>query len=152
MNDKELVLSTMRAYGKQMALNLQANASEMTGTEIIANEEFLPKFDPKRQYLNYVAGYVCISPSENAVRLLQPYDSTIYTDDPEFLISQWGFYWSTDPKKAKQFMALSTSPYMKDDCCIYMGNVYRSGQDNNVWKPGTTGVKWEDLGPVEDWQ
>lgn len=150
MTDKELVLTTMRKYGKAVAENLQELASEMNGTEIIAEEEFLPDFDPARQYLNYPVGYVCKSALGNAVKLIQPYDSTIYTQQPEELSAQWGFYWSTDPKKAKPFVAISTSPYMTGDCCTNNGHVWKSGQDNNVWEPGTVGVNWEDLGTIEE--
>lgn len=150
MTDKELVLTTMRKYGKAVAENLQERAPEMNGTEIIAEEEFLPDFDPARQYLNYSAGYVCKSALGNAVKLIQPYDSTIYTQQPEELSAQWGFYWSTDPKKAKPFVAISTSPYMTGDCCTNNGHVWKSGQDNNVWEPGTVGVNWEDLGTIEE--
>ena len=70
--------------------------------------------------------------------------------EPEDLPAQWGFQWSTDPKKALPFIALSTSPYAKDDCCTHDGHVWRSGQDNNVWAPGTVGVKWDDLGEIEE--
>lgn len=150
MTDKELVLTTMRKYGKAAAKDLQERAPEMNGTEIIAEEEFLPDFDPARQYLNYPAGYVCKSALGNAVKLIQPYDSTIYTQQPEELSAQWGFYWSTDPKKAKPFVAISTSPYMTGDCCTHNGHVWKSGQDNNVWEPGTVGVNWEDLGTIEE--
>lgn len=150
MTDKELVLTTMRKYGKAVAENLQERVPEMNGTEIIAEEEFLPDFDPARQYLNYPAGYVCKSALGNAVKLIQPYDSTIYTQQPEELSAQWGFYWSTDPKKAKPFVAISTSPYMTGDCCTNNGHVWKSGQDNNVWEPGTMGVNWEDLGTIEE--
>lgn len=150
MTDKELVLTTMRKYGKAVAENLQERAPEMNGTEIIAEEEFLPDFDPARQYLNYPTGYVCKSALGNAVKLIQPYDSTIYTQQPEELSAQWGFYWSTDPKKAKPFVAISTSPYMTGDCCTNNGHVWKSGQDNNVWEPGTVGVNWEDLGTIEE--
>lgn len=40
--------------------------------------------------------------------------------------------------------------YAKDDCCTHDGHVWRSGQDNNVWAPGTAGAKWNDLGEIEE--
>ena len=82
------------------------------------------------------------------VRLLQPYDSTIYTQEPEELPAQWGFVWSTDPAYALPFIAMSTSPYNTGACCTHEGHVWRSGQDGNVWAPGSVGVNWEDLGEV----
>lgn len=150
MTDKEYVLTTMRKYGKAAAEDLQARAPEMNGTEIIAEEGFVPDFDPARQYRDYPAGYLCRSAAGNVVKLIQPYDSSVYTQQPEELSAQWGFYWSTDPKKAKPFIAISTSPYMTNDCCTHNGHVWRSGQDNNVWAPGTVNVKWTDLGTIEE--
>ena len=150
MTDKEYVLTTMRRYGRLAAEDLQARAPEMTGTEIIAEEEFIPDFDSMRQYRDYPVGYLCRSAAGNVVKLVQPYDSSVYTQQPEELAAQWGFYWSTDPKKAKPCIAISTSPYMTDDCCTHNGHVWRSGQDNNVWEPGTVNVKWTDLGTVEE--
>ena len=148
-DSREYVLDTMRRYGETQARELQSRAGTMTGTELYAEEGYLPDFDATKQYLNYTAGYVCLSAAGRAVKLLQPYDSTVYTGQPEELPAQWGFYWSTDPAKALPFIALSTSPYMIGDCCTYEGHVWRSGQDNNVWAPGSVGVKWDDLGTIE---
>lgn len=148
MNNKEFVLETMRQSGKAAAQALQAAAPSMTGTEINAQDMYLPDFDAARQYRDYPAGYVCRSPAGRAVKLLQPYDSEVYPAPPEELPAQWGFYWSTDPKKALPFISLSTSPYNNGDCCTHNGHVWRSGMDGNVWAPGTTGSKWEDLGEM----
>lgn len=149
-DNKAFVLDTMRRFGESAARDLQARAPEMTGTEIYGESGFLPAFNAAKQYLNYKAGYVCRSAAGRAVKLLQPYDSTIYTQQPEELPAQWGFYWSTDPKKALPFISLATSPYNTGDCCTHEGHVWRSGQDGNVWAPGSVGVQWDDLGPVED--
>ena len=146
-------LEIMRQRGQVDALTLQSIAPEMTGTEIYAKEEALPDFDAAKKVknmLNRSAGFVCRSAAGRAVKLLQPYDSAIFTAQPEELPAQWGFYWSTDPKKALPFISLATSPYNTGDCCTDAGHVWRSGQDNNVWAPGTTGVKWEDLGTIEE--
>ena len=45
---------------------------------------------------------------------------------------------------------LPAQDYAKDDCCTHDGHVWRSGQDNNVWTPGTAGAKWNDLGEIEE--
>ena len=86
------------------------------------------------------------------MKLIQPYDSTIYPQEPEELEAQWGFYWSADPAKALPFVALSTSPYGEGDCCTEGGHVYRSTMKNNVWAPSEYPQGWEDLGPVSDFQ
>lgn len=146
MTDREFILDTLRRSGELVATDLQTRAPGMTGTEIIAEEEYLPDFDAAKANKNMLerpVGFVCRSAAGRAVRLLQPYDSNIYTQQPEELEAQWGFYWSQDPAKALPFIALSTSPYNTGDCCTHEGKTWRSGQDGNVWAPGTTGVKWE---------
>lgn len=153
MTDKQFVLTTMRDTGLARAQTLQAQALDMTGTELYASEDYIPNFTAACEAMNMLerkAAFVCRSTAGRVVRLLQPYDSTIYTDEPEDLPAQWGFVWSTDPDKALPFIAISTSPYMTGDCCTYDSHVWRSGQDNNVWEPGSVGVKWEDLGEVSN--
>lgn len=84
------------------------------------------------------------------MKLIQPYDSNTYTDEPEQLPAQWAPYWSKDPKNAKPFISLSTAPYMTGDCCTDAGHVYASKEDNNVWSPTDQPARWEDLGTIED--
>ena len=148
MSSRELVLDALRRIGRQVAEKLQEDAPGMTGTEVVAQQDYLPKFDHTRQYKNFKAGYVCRSSAGRAVKLIQPYDSMIYTQEPEELPAQWGFYWSTDPAKALPFVALATSPYGEGDCCTEGGHVYRSTMKNNVWAPSEYPQGWEDLGPV----
>ena len=98
--------------------------------------------------LERTAGFVCRSAAGRVVRLLQPYDSTIYTQEPEELPAQWGFAWSTDPAKALPFIQMATSPYMTGDCCTEAGHVWQSKMDHNVQAPSAYPLGWEDLGEV----
>lgn len=151
-NDKEFVLQTMRDTGLSQAQRIQAGAPDMTGTELYAEEQYIPDFQAAAALHNMLerkAGFVCRSTAGQLVKLLQPYDSTIYTQEPEELEAQWGFYWSTDPAKALPFVALATSPYGVGDCCTEDGHVYRSTMANNVFAPSDYPQGWEDLGPVE---
>lgn len=153
--DKEFVLQTMRDTGLSQAQRIQAEAPDMTGTELYAEEQYIPDFQAAvtaKNMLERTAGFVCRSPAGQLVKLIQPYDSTIYPQEPEELEAQWGFYWSADPAKALPFVALSTSPYGEGDCCTEGGHVYRSTMKNNVWAPSEYPQGWEDLGPVSDFQ
>ncbi len=155
MTNAELILETLRRSAKMIATELQTRSADMTGTEIIAEEDYLPSFDAaraKKNMLERPVGFVCRSAAGRAVKLIQPYDSTVFTAQPEELPAQWGFYWSSDPRKALPFISFATSPYNTGDCCTYDGHVWRSGQDGNVWAPGTSGVNWEDLGTIEEVQ
>lgn len=148
MNSKDLVLSTMKQYGKNVATELQKKAEEMNGTELNAEKNFIPSYTAacaKMNMLERPVGFVCKSSAGRVVKLLQPYDSTIYTQEPEELSAQWGFVWSKDPKHALDYVGLATSPYMTGDCCLDNGEVYRSTMDNNTWKPSDYLQGWEKV-------
>ena len=142
--------------GKADAADLQERSSTMTGTQLYSEEEKIPDFLAAKAVMNMLqrpVGFVCKSTAGRVVKLLQVYDSTVYTQEPEELPAQWGFKWSTDPAKALPFIALSTSPYGKGECCTEGGKVYRSTIDNNVWAPSAYPQGWEevsiDAGPIE---
>jgi len=148
MTSKERVLERERKRGRLAAQEIQSNADNMTGTELYAAEEDIPQFVKAVQRVNMLdrpIGFTCVSPAGRIVRLLQPYDSSIYTQEPEELPAQWGFKWSTDPEKAKPFVAMATSPYMIGDCCIEAGATYRSKVDNNVYAPSAWPDGWEEV-------
>lgn len=138
--------TAMYNQGRANAQSLQAKAPDMTGTELYAADRDIPSFAAActvKNMLERAAGFVCLSPAGRVVRLLQPYDSTIYKQAPEELPAQWGFVWSTDPAKALPFVAISTSPYNKGDCCTEDGVIYRSTIANNVWSPAAYPAGWE---------
>ena len=156
-SDKEFVLDAMQRIGKTIAQNIQSRAAEMTGTELYAEEDYIPDFQAARAIQNMMTrnagrekGFVCRSTAGRVVRLIQNYDSDERPGEPETLPAQWGFVWSDDPKKAQDFVSLSTSPYMENNCTIDAGYVWRSKIDNNVWVPSSYEQGWEKLGTVEE--
>ena len=153
------MLDTLRRAGLAVAQSVQQQAAGMTGTELNAESDYIPDFQAAKAKANMLTrkagqtdGFVCRSTAGRVVRLIQPYDSNTYPQEPEELPAQWRFVWSTDPQKALPFIEMATSPYATGDCCTYEGHVWRSGQDTNTWAPGTVGVKWEDLGTIEEVQ
>lgn len=152
MTSKERVLSRERARGSidglAAAVDLQARAPDMDGTALYAEEKKIPGFlaaCAKMNMLHRPVGFVCRSSAGRVVSLLQNYNSTIYTQEPEELPAQWGFKWSKDPKKSRPFVAISTSPYMIGDCCTDVGKTWRSTIDNNVWRPSDYPKGWEEV-------
>lgn len=140
--------TVMYEEGRRQALDLQSRSPEMTGTELYAEDGNIPSFLAAKATMNMLdrpAGFVCKSTAGRVVRLIQNYDSDIYTQEPEELPSQWGFAWSTDPAKALPFVAMSTSPYNKGDCCTEGSKVYHSTLDNNVWSPSAYPQGWEEV-------
>lgn len=138
----------MYNQGRANALALQDKAGSMTGTELYTADQDIPTFAAACKNANMLTrpvGFVCLSTAGRVVKLLQAYDSTIYTQEPEELPAQWGFVWSTDPAKALPFIALSTSPYGKGDCCTEADKVWRSTIANNVWSPTAYAAGWEEV-------
>lgn len=146
MTSKEYVLDTMKKYGKATAEALQLKAPEMTGTELYDEYGYIPSYYAalaKCNMLERKAGFICRSPQGRVVKLLQPYDSNVYTGEPEELPAQYGFVWSKNPNHALPFEAISTSPYNVDECAVGNdGKVYASTIDGNVWEPTSAPQFW----------
>lgn len=148
MLNKQYVLDTMRKYGKQMAHDVQERSASMIGEELYGEKDFIPDFKAASEKMNMIkrsVGFVCRSTAGRVVRLLQKYDSTIYTQEPEELPALWGFVWSKNPADALPFVAISTAPYEVGDCCIEDGKTYRSTIANNVWSPSSYPAGWEEV-------
>jgi hypothetical protein len=146
MTSKERVLERERQRGRVAAQEVQSKADSMTGTELYAVDDRIPRFAEackKQNMLTRPIGFVCKSSAGRVVKLLQPYDSSVFTQEPEELPAQWGFKWSTDPAKAQPFVAISTSPYNKGECCTENNHTYRSVADGNVWAPSVHPSGWE---------
>lgn len=148
MMTQEQTKIIMYEEGRRQALALQDKSTTMTGTELNAEDNHIPEFLAAKSIMNMLErpiGFVCKSSAGRVVKLVQPYDSEIFSAEPEELPAQWGFAWSTNPAKAKPFIALSTSPYMKDDCCIENDKIYRSLIDNNTFAPSSYAFGWEEV-------
>lgn len=150
MTNKDYVIDAMRERGRELALGVQKEAPTLTGTELNDKDRYIPSFTESikvKNMLNREVGFVCRSSAGRVVKLLQVYNSDIYTNEPEELPAQWGFVWSQAPEKAKLFIALSTSPYGQGDCCIDPndGYVYRSLITNNVYSPTDYPAGWEKV-------
>lgn len=146
MKNKELVLETLKRSGRLAAESVQMHAADMTGTELNTETDYIPDFRAACAVMNMLTrkiGFVCKSSAGRVVKLLQNYDSSVFTKEPEDLPAQWGFVWSNDPKHALPFVAISTSPYRTGNVCEENGIVYRSKMDNNVWSPSAYPQGWE---------
>ena len=142
----------MYQEGRRQALNLQERSYGLTGTELNAEDDKIPSFSAavrQKNMLNRKAGqsdgFVCKSSAGRVVRLIQNYDSDVFQNEPEELPSQWRMVWSTDPAKAKPFIASSTSYYNKGDCCLNAaGHPRRSKINVNTFDPDVSPEFWED--------
>lgn len=148
MDPKEI----MYEAGRMQALDLQERSSNLTGTQLNAEDDKIPDFREAVRKMNMLDrkagqedGFVCKSSAGRVVRLIQNYDSDIHTGEPEELKAQFRFVWSQDPSKAKPFIASSTSYYNKGDCCLNAaGQLRRSTIDVNTFDPDVSPQFWED--------
>jgi hypothetical protein len=148
MTSRERVLKREYDRGRMAAMEVQERSPDMNGTELYVVDDRIPQFKEAVKNQNMLTrkiGFVCKSSAGRVVRLIQNYDSTIYTQEPEELPAQYGFVWSDDPAKALPFVAISTSPYMKGNCCTENGGTYRSVADNNVHAPSAWPQGWVEV-------
>ena len=151
MTSKERVLQRERDRGRMAAQAVQEASASMTGTELNAADDRIPRFLEAVKHENMLNrkagqedGFVCKSTAGRVVRLIQNYDSDIFTGEPEELKAQFRFVWSTDPAKAKPFIASAASYYNKGDCCLNKaGEARRSKIDANVFDPDVSPEFWE---------
>lgn len=152
MTSRERVLKRERDRGRLAAMEVQEKSSAMTGTELNAVDDRIPRFSEAVKHQNMLQrkagqedGFVCKSTAGRVVRLIQNYDSDIFTAEPEELPAQWRMVWSTDPAKAKPFIASATSYYNTGDCCLNAaGEARRSKIDVNTFDPDLNPQFWED--------
>ena len=158
----ELYITAMRNQGLADAADLQQRSGTMDGTQLYAEEEKIPDFQAAKQVKNMKDrpagqenGFICRNSAGLIVRLVQPYESDIYPQEPgdKTLAAQWRFVYSKDPRKAKPFLddpdILSLNYYNVGECCTENGHVYRSTIAANVYRPSEYAQGWEDLGTIE---
>ena len=152
MTSKERVLQRERDRGRMAAQEVQEKSSGMTGTQLNAADDRIPRFSEAVKVKNMLDrkagqadGFVCRSSEGRVVRLIQNYDSDVFTGEPETLPAQFRLVWSADPAKAKPFIASSTSYYNTGDCCLNKaGEPRRSKIDVNTFDPDISPEFWED--------
>lgn len=151
MNSKERVLQRERDRGRMAAQAVQEASPTMTGTELNAADDRIPRFSEAVKHKNMLNrkagqedGFVCRSSAGRVVRLIQAYDSDVFAGEPEELPAQFRFVWSHDPTKAQPFIASSTSYYNTGDCCLNKaGQAVRSKIDVNTFDPDVNPEFWE---------
>ena len=151
MTSKERVLQRERDRGRMAAQAVQEASPTMTGTELNAADDRIPRFSEAVKHKNMLNrkagqedGFVCRSSAGRVVRLIQAYDSDVFAGEPEDLPAQFRFVWSHDPAKAQPFIASSTSYYNTGDCCLNKaGQAVRSKIDVNTFDPDVNPEFWE---------
>ena len=157
----EFILETMKGQGRFDARQLILAAPDMTGTELIAEEQKIPAWSATTDYSSQAVG----SPVQDEGQvwtLITPHNAANYSGRPSTLRALWGLAHTKDPAKAKPWVAPYgiSGLYMVGECCTYVSpadslvHVLRNLFDNNEYPPFTLNVesRWEDLGTVEEVQ
>lgn len=126
---REETLNKMRGMGAVEAklLQTEAAAKTITETEIIARETAAPRFDPTKDYSGWPAG-APVRDEGQVWLLIQPHNAAHYTGRPSTLRALWGLAHTTDPAKAKPWVAPygTSGLYKAGECCLWTdGFVYR---------------------------
>ncbi len=146
--------TVMFEEGRRNAHALQQQASGMTGTEIIAQEENIPAWSSTKDYSKWPIGAPVQDEGQDWL-LLIPHHAAHYIGRPAGLRALWGLAHTTDPAKAKPWVSPygNSGLYMVNECCTYLAadgatHVFRNLYENNEFPPLTLNVenRWFDLG------
>lgn len=151
---KERVLQRERDRGREAALELATRAPGMDGTALIAEQDNIPAWSENAVYTMAQIGYP-VQDNGQVYTILQPHTPA---HNPGFrpvdLPAIYSIKHTTDPKLAKPYMPPNgtSGMYMKDECAVENGGVYRCTMDNNVWSPSGYPTGWEYIGTTEEVQ
>lgn len=138
-----VLVEAMFAYGRTKALELRAEAPELTDTEVIERELFIPTWREGPQALGAV-----IKHEGQVYRVLQAHDSTGNPGwNPAAAPALFGICHTKDPARAKPWAAPMgiSGMYYKDECYIDgSGMVWRQVYDGgNVYDAAALPERWE---------
>lgn len=144
MDSKAYVLDAMRSTGESKARALRESAKSMTGTEIIAQEDYVPDWRSDGDYTAAPVG-TPVRDAGQVYTLIQPHNASYYPGtSPASLAALWRVRHTTDPAAAKPWaQPTSTSDmYLAGECMIWTdGLVYRC-QSDTVYSPAEYGAAW----------
>lgn len=143
--DSTLLIEAMYAYGRNKALDLRDEAPELTDTEVIEQELFIPTWREGPQIFEAPVKY-----EGQVYRVLQAHDSTGNPGwNPAATPALFGICHSKDPAYAKPWAAPMgiSGMYYKDECYVDgEGVVWRQVYDGgNVYDAATLPERWEQV-------
>lgn len=151
MNSKERVLKRERERGRAAALSLAAKASEMDGTQLIAEEDNIPLWSENAVYTSKHIGYP-VQDGGQIFTILQPHTPAHNPGvRPADLPAIYSIKHTKDVNKAKPYLAPNGTSglYFMGEYCTRNGKTWKSLLDNNAWTPGEVGteIAWEEVEP-----
>ena len=147
MNSKERVLQREREKGRADALALASVANEMTGTDLIHNEDKIPAWSESAVYTAEHIGFP-VRDGGQVFTILQPHTPAHNPGvRPADLPAIYSIQHTKEVDDAKEYQppAGTSGMYMEDEVCIRLDKTWRSLKDNNPYPPGEVGTDtfWE---------
>ena len=128
------------------AIAAKSVSGEADDTVLIAAEEQIPTWR-QRDYTDVPIG-TPYKYADQVYKLWQAHDATNQPDwTPDKAVSLWDICHTTDPTKAKPYVAPqgTRGMYQIGEVCTEGGIIYSSTVDNNVWQPSTYPQGWEEI-------
>lgn len=148
MDNRDFIITAMHTVGATDASAIAAKSvsGEADGTALIAAEEQIPTWR-QRDYTDVPIG-TPYRYGDQVYKLWQAHDATNQPDwTPDKAVSLWDICHTTDPAKAKPYVAPqgTRGMYQIGDVCTEGGIIYSSTIDNNVWQPSAYPQGWEEI-------
>ena len=148
MDNRDFIMAAMHTAGAADASAIAAKSvsGEADGTALIAAEEQIPTWR-QRDYTDVPIG-TPYKYADQVYKLWQAHDATNQPDwTPDKAVSLWDICHTTDPTKAKPYVAPqgTRGMYQIDDVCTEGGKLYRSTMENNVWEPSAYPQGWKTI-------
>ena len=142
-------LEQIKQMARDQALYLRKRAPEMTGTEIIDEEQYIPFWNIEKDYTEVIVG-APVQYDGQVYVLIQPHNANHYLDaNPSVLPALWRVKHTTDPLKAKPWVKPTNTSdmYLKDECMVWTdGTVKRCILDaGTIYSPDEYAQAWEDV-------
>lgn len=137
-----ILIEAMYAYGRSKALELREEAPELTDTEVIEQETFIPTWREGPQIFEAPVKY-----EGQVYRTLQTHDSTGNPGwNPAASPALFGVCHTKNPADAKPWVQPQgiSGMYYKDECYTDGETVWRQVYDGgNVYDAATLPERWE---------
>ena len=136
-----------RSLGRSDAQTLRREAGSLTGTQIIDREMSIPAFDPKKDYGDWPAG-APVTDEGQVWALLMPHNAAHYEGRPGTLRALWGLLHTTNPARAKGWVAPlgQSGLYLKSECYKDNdGRVWRCTAEKTNYRVDEYPAHWEEV-------
>lgn len=148
MDNRDFIMTAMHTAGAADASAIAAKSvsGEADSTVLIAAEEQIPTWR-QRDYTDVPIG-TPYKYADQVYKLWQVHDATNQPDwTPDKAVSLWDICHTTDPAKAKPYVAPqgTRGMYQTGEVCTEGGIIYSSTIDNNVWQPSAYPQGWEEI-------